>query len=154
VTKKVKMDEELPQERIRFYGHENVLANHYNTIEITTEENISMRADCIIGVRASKACNQLESSLKTHIRNSGLLGLVILVGELSFRFNGSGSPELDLADSREIVLRKSRFISGRTAALSCDAAARDIPREMVRLLQDPEQAGYLEIRAVGGSPKP
>jgi uncharacterized protein len=142
------MDTDRLRDRIEFHGHENVLANHYNTIEITTEAEISTRADCIIGVNGSKACSQLNPALKRHIQNSGQLSFELIVNDFSFVFNGSGSPKLDLCDSREIVLRKSWFVSSRTVALGCNKAACDIPRDMIRMLQDRKQKGYLDVRGI------
>jgi len=44
-----------------------------------------------------------------------------------------------------MVIRKSDFISDRTLAVRADAAARDLPRGMVRALKDPRTVGRLEI---------
>ena len=116
-----------------------MLGNHRNTIEITKDSDISLRADCIIGVEADKACSDLDSKLVEHIRSRGNLRFVITVKNLKFVFSGSGSSELQLTHPSEIVFRKSDFISARTIALHCDAAAVDLPREMIRLLQIPIQ---------------
>jgi hypothetical protein len=125
-----------------------VLGNHRNTIEITKDSGISLRADCIIGVAANKACSDLNSKLIEHIRSRGILKFVITVKNLKFVFSGSGSSELQLTHPTEIVFRKSDFISSRTIALHCDAAAIDLPREMIKLLQDPNTIGSLRVDAL------
>jgi hypothetical protein len=138
-------------ETIHFNGHPNILATHYNTLEVTRAAEISRRADCIIGVNASKACSDLQDGLKRHIRNGGNLFLTIEVGNASFSFEGRGMPTLSLTNSDELVLRKSDFASDRTAAVLCSAAALDLPREMIQLLQLKDAKGCLTIKSVPSS---
>lgn len=135
-------------ETIEFSGHRNILGTQRNTIEVTKVAEISRRADCIIGVRASKACADLSSDLRKHIQAGGQLDFLIKVGDIRFSFSGRGQRELDLSDHHELVLRRSDFISARTAAIFCDAAAVDLPRKMIELLQDDHAAGILIISAV------
>lgn len=133
---------------ITFSGHPNILATHGNTIEVTKDIEISRRADCIIGVNAAKGCEDLNHQLKNHIRASGLLLMALSVGKHDFHFTGRGCSELELTNSQELVLRKSDFVSSRTAAIRCNAAAIDIPRQIVKELQDSETTGVLRIIAV------
>ena len=35
---------------IAFSGHENILATHSRTIEITTDKKLTLQGDCIVGV--------------------------------------------------------------------------------------------------------
>lgn len=140
------------EDSVQFHGHRNVLGTHRNTIEVTRASHISRRADCIIGVEATKACYDLNDKLKDHIRSSGSLAFELRVGALSFAFTGVGIRELTLNDREEIVLRRSYFPSDRTAAVHCEAAAIDIPRPIIRLLQNPEQLGTLTIRALSSDP--
>ncbi|HYB03873.1 MAG TPA: DUF371 domain-containing protein [Nitrososphaerales archaeon] len=139
---------------IQFRGHENILGTHRNTLEITKEAEISKRADCIIGVRATKSCADLDSRLVNHIRSNGRLEFEIAVKDVKFNFSGFGSENLPVSDTREIVLRKSDFFSPRTLAIHCDAAAIDLPREIVQLLKNPEAVGTMEIFAVESSELP
>ncbi len=124
-------------ETIGFHGHQNILGLHRNTIEVTKDDEISTRADCIIGVRATKSCSDLSRPLKRYIRSGGHLCFEIIVGELRFAFQGKGSNTLNLIDDRELVLRRSDFSSDRTGAVGCNAAAMDIPRSIIGMLQNP-----------------
>jgi uncharacterized protein len=135
-------------ETIQFRGHENILGTHRNTLEITKEAEISKRADCIIGVCASKSCADLDPRLVKHIMSNGRLEFEIAVKNAKFAFSGFGSENLTLTDTGEIVLRKSDFSSPRTLAIHCDAAAIDLPRELVELLKNPKTPGTMEIFAV------
>ena len=69
----------------------------------------------------------------------------MVVGDRTFEVRADGDPRLELSHPSDIVVRRSDFISGRTLAVHADAAAKDIPRDMVRLLRDPSTAGRLEI---------
>ncbi len=90
----------------------------------------------------------LDSRLVKHIRSNGRLEFEIAVENAEFAFSGFGSENLPLSDTREIVLRRSDFFSPRTLAIHCDAAAIDLPRELVEILKSPEIVGTIEIFAV------
>ena len=45
-------------------------------------------------------------------------------------------------------MRKSEFVSPRTAAVFCNAAAIDVPRKIIEKLQDPKAVGTLSLTAV------
>jgi len=133
---------------VDFQGHRNILGTHRNTLEITKEPEISTRADCIIGVRATKGCCDLEPQLVQAIKSGKRIEFLLSVASTKFRFYGFGSPNLQLADEREMVFRKSDFASPRTLAIRCDAAAIDVPRSMIKSLQDPNSVGTLEITII------
>jgi uncharacterized protein len=137
-------------ERITFHGHENILGTHKNTLEITKDECMSKRADCIIGVGAEKGCADLCSETKRWLWDGKWLGLEIRCAHVSFSFVGRGSSTLDLKDPNEIVFRKSDFTSSRTLALRCSHAACDIPRKMISFLQDPNTSAELIVRSLPG----
>ncbi len=125
-----------------------VQALHPTTIEVTTEEHLTRRGDCIIGVSASSGCAQLSESVKTAIREGSRLLVRIVVGGESFELSAAGDPRLDLSHPRDIVIRKSEFLSDRTLAIRASSAAADIPRSMVSRLRDPHTTGTLEIRVL------
>lgn len=132
-------------DRVFFFGHPNILGTHRNTIEVTLDEQISRRADCIIGVRASKGCSDVTPQLRRWIREGKPLEFEIRAKSLSFVFSGRGDGGLDLKDERELVLRRSDYLSSRTLAVRCSKAACDVPRKMIRELQDPQTRGLLII---------
>ena len=72
----------------------------------------------------------------------------IRVGNHKFSFFGYGDRQLTLTDPHEIVLRKSNFASARTLAVKCNVAAIDMPREMIKALQNPKMEGVMEIVGV------
>jgi hypothetical protein len=50
----------MVHEEIVFYGHPNVLGLHKRTIEITKDDYLTERGDCIIGINSNKSCNDLD----------------------------------------------------------------------------------------------
>jgi hypothetical protein len=49
-----------------------------------------------------------------------------------------GSPALKLSSKKSMVVRKSSFIDSRTLAILANKAARDLKRELVEKLKNPE----------------
>jgi hypothetical protein len=109
---------------IPFHGHKNVRAHHPRTVEITTEPDLTLQGDCIIGVAADCGCKNIPERLKAKMRRSdSQIKITIQV----------------------IVIRKSNFVCPRTLAVSCDKACDDMPRQMVKMLQDPKMNGLFVI---------
>ena len=131
---------------IQFYGHKNIISLHQKTIEITKDSNLTKKGDCIIGVKASSACNDIPVDMKKKLQDSNsIIKFSIMVNSHTFRATGKGNNDLILTHPNDIVIRKSNFICPRTLAINCDNASDSIPREIVELLQDPKQKGTLII---------
>lgn len=136
----------LVQFKIPFHGHRNVRAFHPRTIEITTEPGLTVQGDCIVGVSAGCGCGGLPGEIKEGIRRSdSTVKITILVNGSSFVVSGNGHEGLTLENPHDIVIRKSSFLCPRTLAVNCDKACDEIPREMIKQLQDPETRGILVI---------
>lgn len=131
---------------IQFSGHENIRSNHQKTIEITKESHLTPQGDCIVGVNASASCADLPQELKDTLKNpDSKITFSISVGNLEFILEGKGHQDLILTHEKDIVIRKSSFICPRTLAVKCDKASDLLPREMVRLLQNPNTKGTFSI---------
>ena len=136
----------MVQEEVTFYGHPNVQSLHAKTIEITKDEHLTLRGDCIIGVRASKACADLHESLKYRLAaKDSVVKMEIMVGSESFTIAGMGDDRLTLQNPHDIVIRKTTFVCPRTMSVRCDRASSDVPRKLVKLLQDKEARGIFRI---------
>lgn len=131
---------------IEFYGHPNVLSNHQKTFEITKDEHLTTRGDCIIGLKASKGCADTSNEVKSILKNKeSKVKFEIEVEGEQFEFFAKGSPELTFDDKHEIVIRKSDYASPRTLAVNANKAACDLPRSMVQMLKNPKTRGFLRI---------
>ena len=133
-------------EVIVFQGHPLVTALHPSTMELTKERELTQRGDCVIGVSADKAACDLSSAVKDALRTAGVsVTFTIRVGGERFEFTARGSRGLLLDDRRDMVIRRSQFISPRTLAIRAEAAARDIPRALVDRLREGER-GLLTLQ--------
>ena len=121
-------------------------AFHPRTIEITTEPELTVQGDCIIGVSASCGCSGIPDEMKQMVRRSdSRIKITIKVNDSSFTVYGSGHEDLKLENMHDIVIRKSNYICPRTLAVNCDKASDDIPRKMIKQLQDPKTKGLFVI---------
>jgi len=128
------------KEVILAHGNENVTATHETTIEITKEEDLSRKGDCIIAVGANRAVQDLNQSFKEKLRKDhAKISIFIQVGEVSETIRACGNSRLLLNHPRDIVIRKSGFICSRTLAIHADKSANGLSRELVKKMQDPEQ---------------
>ena len=134
------------RDEVEFFGHPMVRSRHRNTIEVTRDPELTLRGDCIIGVRADKGLADLSGEVRDSIMVDGSeLIITFEVPSESFVVRAFGSSRLSLEDAHEIVLRKSEFVSPRTLAIRADAAAKDIPRGIVESLRSPDCRGILRI---------
>ncbi|MDQ3719118.1 MAG: DUF371 domain-containing protein [Thermoproteota archaeon] len=136
----------MVQDEVTFYGHPNIRSFHAKTIEITKDEHLTPRGDCIVGVRANKACADLDESFKRRLKsNSSIVRIEIMVGNESFLISGMGHERLSLLNSRDIVIRKTNFVCPRTLSVLCNRASSELPRELVNMLQNQETRGIFRI---------
>ena len=131
---------------IPFTGHKNILSLHKKTIEITKDSKLGVSGDCIVGTNSTIACIDLPEKFKKKIQNPDtVIAFTIVSDEHSFSIRGKGSEKLTLKHTNDIVLRKSAFTCSRTIAINCDKASDDIPRDMIKKLQNPKISGKLII---------
>ena len=131
---------------IPFSGHKNILSLHKKTIEITKDSELTVNGDCIVGTNSTLACVDLPEKFKKKLRNPDTtIEFTIVADEHSFSIHGKGSDKLTLKHTNDIVLRKSAFTCSRTIAIKCDKASDDIPRVMIKKLQNPKTNGKLII---------
>jgi hypothetical protein len=136
----------MVQDEVTFYGHPNIRSLHAKTIEITKHEHLTPRGDCIIGVKADKACADLDESFKYRLKsNSSVVRIEIMVGDESFLISGLGDERLTMLNTHDIVIRKTNFVCPRTMSVLCDKASSDMPRKLVKMLQDQETKGIFRI---------
>ena len=131
---------------IPFQGHKNILSLHQKTIEITKDEKLTSNGDCIVGVSANISCIDLPEKMKKKIQDPKTkIMFSIKAGDQKFIVQGNGSEKLSLKHTTDIVLRKSAFTCSRTIAINCDKASSDIPRDFVKILQNPKTRGSMTI---------
>lgn len=136
----------MVQDEVTFYGHPNVRSLHSKSIEITKDGYLTPKGDCIIGIKANKACTDLEESIRRGLKSSlAIVKIEVIVDDESFIIKGRGDERLTMLNPHDIVIRRTNFVCPRTMSVLCDKASSDMPRELVRLLQHQEQKGLFRI---------
>ena len=129
-------------------GHPNVKATHKTTLEITKEEYVTPRGDCIIAIKATKAVKDLDPVLKSIIRrNDAIIIAVLETDNLKDVVLAMGSQELLLSSDNKIIIRKSTYIEPATLGIRSNKAARDIDRRLIERLKNPDTV--LKIKIIG-----
>ncbi len=128
------------------YGHPAILSTHPTTLEITTEELVTHRGDCIVAVRSTCGLRDLPSGIKKNLASENGWGrLTLRVKKMSFSVEGVGAQGLSFHHPKDIVVRKSGFLSDRTLMVYSNKAAIDVPRRIVKMLQNPDERVTIEI---------
>lgn len=120
------------------YGHENILLTQRNTIEFTKDKDLTLQGDCIVGVNSDFDFIFLRKFLDG-CKEKGVKQLVIEFGVAGVFDAVVFEPNYDFKDEEEIVIRKTDFLSDRTFGINADKAAKNLNRELVELLKNPEQ---------------
>ncbi len=129
-------------------GHPNIKATHKTTLEITKEEYVTPRGDCIIAIKATKAVKDLDPVLKSIIRRNDAIIIVVLeTDNLKDVVLAMGSQELLLSSDNKIIIRKSTYIEPATLGIRSNKAARDIDRRLIERLKNPDTV--LKIKIIG-----
>lgn len=126
------------KEEITAYGHPNITATHTTTFEITKHSDLTKDGDCIIGVRANKACKDLSKDFKLAIKEAKKVEITIEAEGVVDKITAYGSPALKLTHPEDIVVRKSDFIDNRTLAILADKSANELKQELVEKLRNLE----------------
>jgi hypothetical protein len=127
-------------EFISAYGHEKILATHKSTFEITKEESLSYRGNCIIAVKADKSVFDLSKDFKELAKSSkALIKVELEVDGLKEIVYGKGNEKLSFLNLKDLVVRKSSYICGRTLMILSNKAAIDLSRELIKRLRNPNQ---------------
>ncbi len=132
-------------ETVKAHGHPNIRGTHRSTIEITREEELTPRGDCIIGVGADKAINDLSPEFLETLKNDDAV-LIAILSTSSYRDTilAQGSRNLILDSNEKIIIRKSSYIEPSTLGIKSNKAARDINRGLINELRNPNK--LLEVK--------
>lgn len=124
------------------YGHRNILALHRNTIEFTKDKDLSKEGDCILGVKADFDTNELFKFLKK-VEN---IKVTLKADDISDEFFCKINK--DFNDEHEIVFRITEFKSERTLGIKTTKAAKDLNKELVDKMKNPNAKMNVVFEAV------
>lgn len=140
-------------------GHKNVRAAHEVTLEFTKEEYLSLRGDCIVGVSSTKALRDFSEEFKELARRPTTVIITLIVGGNGVYdvVVGRGSSGLTYSDETKVIIRRSNYVSGNTAAILSDKAARDLRRDLVEYMRSGDARALVvmvatDLECFGGFP--
>ena len=135
-------------EVIRASGHPTISARHPTTLEITKEDHLTERGDCIIATSATKGCVDLTTEFSKLVKNNETqITLTIGAGNRTEIIRGRGDRRLTLDHPNDLVARKSSYVCSRTIMILADKSALDLDREFVKILRDPRTSIRIELVA-------
>ena len=128
---------------IKAKGNKLIKATHKSTLEITKDNFLTERGDCIIGINANYSVKDLPEDLKAHLLNEGKIKIKIKVDDLMDDIIAYGSKNLLLTNDRSIVIRKSNYIDDRTLAINSNKSAIDIDRKLIERLKNEKNMDFV-----------
>lgn len=145
--------------KFKAYGHPNITAKHKTTLEFTKDKELSLRGDCIVGVRADfslKSIKEFIKSLKTKkiriIIEFPSLKIPIKNKSIIKNKNNQKIKEEIIAEvnpdfdsDREMVIRKSEFKDERTFAVRSDRGARDMNKGFINKIRGINRKIYISV---------
>jgi hypothetical protein len=124
---------------LKTHGHTNVTSKHKTTFEVTTDPEISIKADCIVGVASEKSMKDFSEELKNAMRREDVeIKVLLRTKNANDEITGHGHPDLPLNHPTDIVCRKSDYICGRTLMINADKAACDLNDDLINDLKNGE----------------
>ena len=118
------------------YGHPNILGTHKTTLEFTKDEELSLNGDCIVGVKADFELTKLKKFI-ARLKNKKIT-LTIETISKSKKIQETIFAEINpnFNSDKELVIRKTDFVSERTFAIKANKAAFDLNRDLIISLKD------------------
>lgn len=127
---------DMRTETIHADGHENVVASHASTFEVTADAFLTPAGDCILGIRADKTPSDFSRAfVSTCQSRSTTITARISVRDESAVITGNGHPDLTFSSPSSLVGRTSEYVDDRTVMVNADGAAGSVSRDLIRLLK-------------------
>lgn len=123
------------------YGHKNITAKHKTTLEFTKDNSLTLKGDCIVGIKADFSLKKIKKFIRDAINNrkkqfieNKKIPIKIIIKMDGFKEEIKGFLNHNFNDDKEIVIRKSDFISEKTFAVNSDKAAFELNGDFVRAI--------------------
>jgi len=126
------------------FGHENITSKHKTTLEFTKDDELSLNGDCIVGVKADFSLLQLKNFIKSLKSNKITIIIETMENNIIEKINAEINPKFN--SDREIVIRKTDFVSGRTLAINSNKAAFELNVDLIGFLKMKENRINIMIK--------
>ncbi|WP_375497861.1 DUF371 domain-containing protein [uncultured Jatrophihabitans sp.] len=118
-------------------GHPAIRATHAKTLELSPDPDITARATCVIAV---------GTDAEPLAPMAGRVRIRISAGDARFSLDADANSSWDPAGP--VVIRRSPLRRPGTFATGATASSADLPRELVRALQDPDALVTVDVVAI------
>ncbi|BDR91355.1 DUF371 domain-containing protein [Vulcanisaeta souniana] len=123
-------------DKVQAWGHINVRAGHRRTIEVTKDDYLTPRGDCIVGIKADRGLVDINPELKDIIRRDNAVVIVVfIVDEYLDLVIGMGSSKLTLGSRSKMIIRRSAYTDDSTLMIKANKAAIDLDRKLIDRLK-------------------
>ena len=133
---------------IKSTGHENILANHKTTWQLTNESHLTLKGDCIVGVNSTHSAYDLPDTMKIWLKNGNWVSIKIIIGDHEFQGKGQGHTNLTFEDKIDMVFRKSQFTCPRTITINTSFSAFEIPNNITNLLKSRDTSYKIQLNKI------
>ena len=118
-------------------GHENVVATHGSTFEVTSDDWLTPAGDCILAVDAETVPAEFDDAFVDACRSpTATITATLGAGSHEAEIVGRGHPDLTFDSDRSMVGRTSTYVDDRTVLVEADRAAADLDRGFVAALSE------------------
>ena len=136
--------------KFKAYGHENITARHKTTLEFIKDGDLSLKGDCIVGVRAYfdlKGIKKFINNLKDNQVAIIIKTIPVNKNQKTILEKIKAEINPDFNSNDELVIRKTDFISERTFAIKADKAAFELNKNVVNILKDKKSRVAVSIES-------
>ena len=120
-------------------GHPNIKASHAKTFEFTSDDDITQKGTCIIGVKSlydEEALLALRGSVELHLSCGGASDRILARINPTYR---RGDP---------LIIRRNDKPQPRTLCISASKGAAALDRDLIKALQQPGAVLSVEITEI------
>ena len=125
------------------HGHPNILATHKTTLEFTKDDEVSLKGDCIVGVKADFDLEKIRGFIR-HSKNKNIEITITANKNIQDKINAEANT--NFSSKKEFVIRKTNFFSERTFAIKANKAAFELNRSLIGFLKKRENKITINIK--------
>lgn len=122
------------QYKFHAYGHPNILGTHKATLEFTKDSELSLEGNCIIGVKADFEMEDIKKFIKRCNGKKITITIQTADKKITEKIYAELNPHFN--DEKEIVIRKTEFISERTLGIKSTKAAFELDKAIIDCLKE------------------
>ena len=124
--------------RFNAFGHPNILGKHKTTLEFTKDVELTLKGDCIVGVKADFDLNKIRQFIKKSTNKKITITIKPITKNKKYqKIKETASTELNsnFDSDKELVIRKTDFVSERTFAIRANKAAFELNTDLIEFLK-------------------